>query len=81
MNGDNSSPINALDTHGVYVKGNMESITTMIPIDISKTPSVMENVFIKANFSLEEIRTYTELFKELYDIFSWSYGEMPCIDP
>jgi hypothetical protein len=35
----------------VYAKGNMESISTMIPIDISKTPGIMENVFIGADFS------------------------------
>ena len=28
-----------------------------------------------------EILEYTELFKEFRDIFSWSYDEMPGIDP
>jgi hypothetical protein len=81
MNGDSPCPINPLATHRVYTEGNMESISTMIPIDISKTPGIMENVFIGADFSPEEIQTYTELFKEFHDIFSWSYEEMPGIDP
>jgi hypothetical protein len=81
MNGDNSCPINPLATHGVYAEGNMESIATMIPIDISKTPGIVENVFVGADCSPEEIQTYTELFKEFHDIFSWSYEEIPGIDP
>jgi hypothetical protein len=47
MNGDSPCPINPLATHGVYTKGNMEIIATMIPIDISRTPGIMENVFIR----------------------------------
>jgi hypothetical protein len=33
----------------------METISKTIPIDISRTPGVMENIFVGANFSLEEI--------------------------
>jgi hypothetical protein len=53
----------------------------MIPIDISRTPGIMENVFVGADCSPEEIQIYTELFKEFHDVFSWSYEEMPGIDP
>ena len=31
--------------------------------------------------SLDEIKEYTELFKEFRDIFAWSYKEMSGIDP
>jgi hypothetical protein len=55
MNGDNSCAINPLATHGFYAEGNMESITKMIPIDISKTLGIVENVFVRANCSPEEI--------------------------
>ena len=41
----------------------------------------MENVYIGANCSSEEIDIYTTLFKEFPDVFSWSYEEMPRIDP
>jgi hypothetical protein len=81
MTGDRSCPINPLATHAVYAKGNMETITKMIPIDISRTPGIVENVFIGADCSPEEIQIYTDLFKEFHDIFSWSYEEMPGIDP
>jgi hypothetical protein len=81
MNGDIPCPINPLATHGVYTKGNMESIVATIPIDISKTLGVVENVFIGANFYPEEIQIYTELFKEFCGVFSWSYKEIPAIDP
>jgi hypothetical protein len=65
----------------VYAEGNMVSITEMIPIDISRTPGIVENVFVGADCSPEEIQIYTELFKEFHDVFSWSYEEMPGIDP
>jgi hypothetical protein len=55
MNGDNPCPINPLATHGVYTEVNMESIATMIPIDISKIPGVVENVFVGADCSPKEI--------------------------
>jgi flagellar motor switch protein FliM len=41
----------------------------------------MENVFVGADFSPKEIQIYTDLFKEFCDIFSWSYKEIPGIDP
>jgi hypothetical protein len=50
FNGDNSCPINPLAMLIVYAKGNMERISTMIPIDISKTPGVLENVFFGADY-------------------------------
>jgi hypothetical protein len=41
----------------------------------------VDNVFIGADFSLEEIQIYTDLFKEFHDVFAWYYEEMPGIDP
>jgi hypothetical protein len=69
MNGDSPCPINPLAMHRVYAEGNMESIATMIPIDISRTPGIVENVFVGADFSPEEIQIYTELFKEFAMFF------------
>jgi hypothetical protein len=70
MIGDRSYPINPLAMHIVYTEGNMVSITEMIPIDISKTSGIVENVFIREDFSSEEIQIYTKFFKELYNVFS-----------
>jgi hypothetical protein len=81
MNGDRSCLINPLATHEVYAEGNMETITETIPINISRTPSIVENVFVGADYSPGEIQIYTDLFKESRDIFSWSYEEMLGIDP
>jgi hypothetical protein len=53
----------------------------MIPIDISVKPGIVENVYIGASCSPEEIVTYTSLFKEFRDIFAWSYKEMSGIEP
>jgi hypothetical protein len=68
MNGDAPCPVNPLAMHKIYAEGNMESIAETIPIDISRTPGVMENVFVRADCSPEEIQIYTELFKEFHDM-------------
>jgi hypothetical protein len=80
MTRDRSCPINPLATHEVYVEGNMETIIETILINISRSPSIVENVFVGANCFLEEIQIYIDLFKEFHDVFSWSYEEMPGID-
>jgi hypothetical protein len=41
----------------------------------------VENIFVGADCSPEEIQIYTDLFKEFRDVFAWSYEEMPGIDP
>jgi hypothetical protein len=46
MTRDRSCPINPLATHEVYVEGNMENITETIPINISRTHGIVENVFV-----------------------------------
>jgi hypothetical protein len=70
-----------LDTHDIYVEGNMVSISPTATIDISRTPENIENVHISADCSPEEILIYTELFKEFRDVFAFSYEEMLGIDP
>jgi hypothetical protein len=67
--------------HDVFVEGNLRNISPTIPIDISIKPGIVENVHIGASCSSDEIVTYTSLFKEFCDIFTWSYKEMPGIDP
>jgi hypothetical protein len=59
----------------------MTNIAATIPINISRNPGVVDNVFIGADFSLEEVQIYMNLFKEFRDIFAWSYEEMPGINP
>jgi hypothetical protein len=81
MTGDQPCPINLLATKDIYAEGNMATIAAMIPINISRNPDIVENVFVEADFSPEEIQIYTDLFKEFCDVFAWSYEEMPGIDP
>jgi hypothetical protein len=66
-----------LDTHEIYSKGNMVSISPTITIDISCIPSKVENVYIGEDCSPEKIHIYTKIFKEFGDAFSCSYEEMP----
>jgi hypothetical protein len=70
MNGDDPYHINPLSMHELYTKGNMESIVEMIPIDISRTPSVVENLFDQEDCSPNEIQIYIELFKSFHNVFS-----------
>ena len=56
-------------------------ISPTIPINISREPSKIENVYIGEECSHAEIQEYTELFKYFREIFTWSYKEMPGIDP
>ena len=79
--GDVDTPINPLPREGIFVEGYMENISVSIPINISVNPNVVENLYIGANCSQEEIAIYTTLFKEFHDVFSWSYEEIPSIDP
>jgi len=59
----------------------MGNIIAMMPLDISINPRILENIHIGVTCSPDEIKIYTQLFKELRDIFTWSYEEMPGIDP
>jgi len=52
-----------------------------VPINISRNPDAIENVFIEADCSPEEIQIYTNLFKEFRDVFAWSYEEIFGIHP
>ena len=81
LGGDVDTPINPLPREGIFAEGNMANISATIPINISANPNVVENVHIGANFSPEEIAIYITFFKEFCDVFSWSYEEMPGIDP
>jgi hypothetical protein len=81
MTGEQPCQINLLATQDIYAEGNMVTIDEMIPINISRTPDIVENVFVEADCSPEEIHIYTDLFKEFCDVFAWSYEEMPGIDP
>ena len=59
----------------------MANVSPTIPINISRDPGKVENVYIGADCSPDEIKEYTELFKEFHDIFTWSYNDIPGIDP
>ena len=79
--GDVDIPINPLPREGIFAEGNMENIFVTIPINISANPNVVENVYIGANCSLEEISIYRALFNKFRDMFAWTYEEIPSIDP
>jgi hypothetical protein len=55
MTRDRSFPINPLATRDVYAEGNTESIAETVPINLSRTPGVIDNVFVEVYCSPEEI--------------------------
>lgn len=67
-------------TH-IFVEGNMDNILETILVNISKNPKVIENIFMKVECSLEEIKIYTNLFEDFIDVFAWTYQEILGIDP
>ena len=75
------SPMVPLSSPGQIAEGNMDNLSPMIPINISRDPGKIENVYIREGCSLDEIKEYTDLFKEFHDIFAWSYKETLGIDP
>jgi hypothetical protein len=67
MNGDRSCHTNPLATHKIYAEGNIATFTKTILINISRTHGVIDNVFVGAYSSPEEMlgidpqRVYHEL--------------------
>jgi hypothetical protein len=55
MTGYRSCHNNPLATHKIYVEGNMATIAETTPINISRTPGIIDNVFIRAYSSPEEM--------------------------
>jgi hypothetical protein len=74
MTGDRSCHTNPLATHKIYVEGNMATIAEPISINISRTPGVIDNVFVGAYSSPEEMsgidpqRVYHELTLLLFKL-------------
>ena len=58
-----------LSSPGPMADGNMVNISSMIPINISRNPGTIENVYIGAECFHGDILEYTELFKEFHDFF------------
>ena len=42
---------------------------------------VVENIHVSQNSSTLELESYTTLFKEFKDLFTWTYEEILGIDP
>jgi hypothetical protein len=72
------SPILTQDT---LSEGNMSNISTTITIDILIKEGVVEKINLGANCTPDKVVSYTTLLKEFFDVFAWSYEEIPGIDP
>jgi hypothetical protein len=59
----------------------MANISPTIKIDISIKNGVVEEITIGAACTPQEITDNKALFQEYWDIFSWSYTEIPSLDP
>ena len=56
------SPVVPLSSSSQMADGNMENLSPTIPINISRDPKKVENVYIGVDCSPDEIKEYTELF-------------------
>jgi hypothetical protein len=65
----------------VFEEGNMANISPTIKIDISIKNGIVEEITIGVACTPQEITAYKTLFQEYRDIFTWSYMEMPGLDP
>ena len=72
---------NFASIHEVEYEKNLLNIKEMIPIDISIKLGIVQNIRIGVSFSPSVIKIYRALFHEFQDIFSWTYEEMPSINP
>ena len=67
------SPVVPLSSPSQVAEGNMANLSPMIPINISHDPGKIENVYIREDCSPDEIKEYTDIFKEFRDVFTWPY--------
>lgn len=72
---------NPIQAPNAFEEGNMAKISPTIPINISLTSSVIENISVGASYSPTEITNLKHLFQEVRDIFAWAYTKMPNLDP
>jgi hypothetical protein len=68
-------------THAMYAEGNLTNISKITPINISVKQDVIKTILIGVYCSPNEKELYIVVFKEIRDIFTCSYEEMPSIDP
>ena len=71
---------NPVPTPDSFEEGNMANILPNIELNISTNPEVVEGITLGEYFSPKEVASYKEHFQEFYDIFAWSYIEMPRLD-
>ena len=57
-------PVVPSDSPSKYTKGNLDNLSPTIPINISRVPGKIQNVYIGAYLSPNEVREYTKIFKE-----------------
>jgi len=72
------NPIPTLDS---FEEGNMVNISPTIKINISNKAGIEMNIILGEQCTPKEIDAYAKLFKELCDVFAWSYYEIPELDP
>jgi hypothetical protein len=73
-----NNPIPAPDT---FEEGNMANISPTIKIDISIKPGIIEEITIGTHALLKNSSLTKLSSRNTEDIFSWSYTEMPGLDP
>jgi hypothetical protein len=72
---------NPIPAPNAFEEGNLANISPTIKIDISIKDGIVEEIIIGTACTPQEIAAYKALFQEYQDVFTWSYIEMPGLDP
>jgi hypothetical protein len=72
---------NPIPTPDDFEEGNIANISPTVKINISIKLGIIEEITIGVAFSPEELTAYKALFQEYQYIFTWSYTNMPDLDP
>lgn len=73
--------MNFLSIYNVIYEKKLSKIEETLPLDISIKPNIFKKLHIGVYFSPNEVKTYKALFQEFKDVFSYSYKEIPVINP
>ena len=63
---------NPIPTPDSFEEGNMANISPTIKTNISTNSDIVEEIMLGTSCSPEEVDSYTALFQDFHDIFSWS---------
>lgn len=72
---------NPILTPDSFEEWNLPNISPTIKVDIFVDLNHVEHIFLRATCWPQEVKQYKALFQEFCDVFTWSYTEIPRMNP